>query len=327
MRLGLDVYSVRSQGWTPTQVLDFAVGEGVRLVHFSEIALIGSLDARNLRPLRDRADELGLDLEIGMRSIAPTSNLFDPVQGTADEQIARMIEAAHMLRSPIIRCFVGNSLDRLGAGGIARHIDSALAVIRRMRTRVGDAGLKLAIENHSGDLQARELKALVDAAGSDVAGACLDAGNPVWANEDPHLALDVLAPYALTTHVRDSAVWITPEGAAARWTRMGEGNIGIADFIRRFAVLCPHLPLTLEIIVRAEPRPLNYRDPVFWDAFGEQPGWEFARFVARCQDGEPSTERPLGPGETIRMRELADVKASFAWTRALARELDTLSAH
>jgi sugar phosphate isomerase/epimerase len=315
MHLGLDVYSVRSQGWTPAQVLEFAAAEGVGVVHFSEITLIGSLDTSRLRPLRERADALGIDLEIGMRAIAATSNLFDAAQGTADEQIARMIDAARVLGSPLIRCFVGNSVDRLGAGGIERHLASALAAIGRVRSRLGDAGLKLAIENHSGDLQARELRTLIEAAGPDVAGACLDSGNPVWANEDPHLSLELLAPYVLTTHVRDSAVWMTAGGVAARWTRMGEGNIGIAEFIGRFAALCPHLALTLEIIVRAEPRVLNYRDPGYWDAFRQQPAWEFARFLTRCERGAPSVERPLAPGETPEARELADVRASLAWTR------------
>ena len=231
MRLGLDVYSVRSQGWSPEEVLAFAAAEGVSLVHFSEIRLIGSLDAPRLRSIRADAERRGIAVEIGMRSISPTSGLFESSQGTADEQIARMVDAAVTVGSPIIRCFVGNSLDRLSPGGIERHVEAALDVLRRVRSRVIDAGVKLAVENHSGDLQARELRDLILAAGSDVVGACLDSGNPFWANEDPHLALETLAPYVLTTHLRDTAVWMTDAGAAVRWTRMGDGNIGIAAFL------------------------------------------------------------------------------------------------
>ena len=32
--------------------------------------------------------------------------------------------------------------------------------------------------------------------------------------EDPHQTLETLAPYVLTSHVRDGVVWNTPEGAA-----------------------------------------------------------------------------------------------------------------
>ena len=102
-----------------------------------------------------------------------------------------------------------------------------------------DAGVKVAIENHAGDMQARELKMLVEAAGTEFVGVCIDSGNAVWTIEDPHLTLETLAPYVLTSHMRDSAVWNAPEGAAVRWTRMGDGNIGMDDYIRTYVAQVP----------------------------------------------------------------------------------------
>src|SRR5918997_667428 len=75
VRLGLDMFSVGAQQWTPFQQMDFAAKWNVKMVHFSEIRFLGSpdwkvaLDPANLRRIRARADELKLDLEIGMRSI------------------------------------------------------------------------------------------------------------------------------------------------------------------------------------------------------------------------------------------------------------------
>ena len=88
-------------------------------------------------------------------------------------------------------------------------------------------------------MQARELKMLIEAAGKDFVGACLDSGNPLWTLEDPHLTLETLAPYVLTSHVRDTAVWRTPEGAAVAWVRMGEGNVDIAGYVRKYARALP----------------------------------------------------------------------------------------
>ena len=48
-------------------------------------------------------------------------------------------------------------------------------------------------------------------------GACLDTGNPMWVMEDPLLTLEVLGPYTVTTHIRDSVVFEHPRGAAAQW--------------------------------------------------------------------------------------------------------------
>ena len=120
VRFGVDTFSLGAQNWTPFQHLDFAAKWKVNVVHFSEIRFLGSLEPDHLKKVRARADELGIDLEIGMRSICPTSTLFDKAAGTAGEQIGRMVDAARLVRSPIVRCFLGSSADR--KGGIEAHI-------------------------------------------------------------------------------------------------------------------------------------------------------------------------------------------------------------
>lgn len=313
VRFGLDTFSLGAQKWTPFQHLDFAAKWKVQVVHFSEIRFLGNLEPDHLKKVRARADELGIDLEIGMRSICPTSTSFDKAAGTAEEQIGRMLDAARICRSPIVRAFLGSSADR--KGGIERHIAETVAVLKRVRSRVIDAGVKIAIENHAGDMQARELKTLVEGAGADFVGVCLDSGNPVWTIEDPHLTLETLAPYVLTSHMRDSALWRTPEGIAVRWTRMGEGNVGIEDYIRKYIQQCPGKAVSLEIIVSNQPRMFNYASPAFWDLYRNQPAWEFARFLALADKGKPAIEPAADPAVTPETRNLANVEASIRWTQ------------
>lgn len=319
VRFGIDMYSLGAQNWTPFQQLDFAAKWKVKVVHFSEIRFLGNLEPDNLRRVRARADELGLDLEIGMRSICPTSTMFDKAQGTAEEQIGRMVDAARIVRSPIVRAVLGSSADR--RGGIESRIDDTVKVLKNVRSRLMDAGVKVAIENHAGDMQARELKMLVEAAGPEFVGVCLDSGNPVWTIEDPHLTLETLAPYVLTSHMRDSALWNTPEGAAVRWTRMGEGNMGMEDYLRKYIEKCPGRAMSLEVIVSAQPRILNYRNPQFWDIYRNTPAWEFARFLALCDKGKPVLEPPADPAVTPAARQLASVEESIRWTQAFLAKL------
>src|SRR5262245_29310704 len=165
VKLGLDIFSLRSQNWTPFQHLDFCADWGVKVVHYSEPRLIGGLDPANLERVRAYADERGIELELGMLSICPSSGIFDASQGTAEEQIVRMLSAARIVGSPFVRCVVGNLQDRRRPGGIDARIADTVRVLKQVRSRVLDAGLKLAVENHAGDLQARELKALVEEAG------------------------------------------------------------------------------------------------------------------------------------------------------------------
>jgi sugar phosphate isomerase/epimerase len=319
VRFGVDMYSLGAQKWTPFEQMDFAAKWNVKVVHFSEIRFLGSLDPDNLRQVRTYADKLGLDLEIGMRSICPTAAMFDKAQGTAEEQLAKMVDAAKIVRSPIVRAVLGSSADR--RTGIEKHIESMVGVLKNSRSRIVDAGVKVAIENHAGDMQARELKMLVEAAGPEFVGVCIDSGNAVWTIEDPHLTLETLAPYVLTSHMRDSAVWTAPEGAAVRWTRMGDGNVGIADYIRTYVAKCPGKAVSLEVIVSGKPRMFNYRDPQFWELYKSTPAWEFARFLALCEKGKPSPAAAGDPAVTPQAANLADVEASVKWTQAFLATL------
>ncbi|SPF35070.1 Xylose isomerase domain protein TIM barrel [Candidatus Sulfopaludibacter sp. SbA4] len=320
VKFGLDLFSVRSQGWTPMQHLDFAAKWGVEVVHFSEVRFLGGLEEDNLRKVRARAGELGIEVEIGMLSICPTSKMFNKSQGTAEEQLTRMIDAAKTVGSRIVRCVLGSSADRTGEIPLEAHIENTAKVLRNVRSRVVDAGLKVAIENHAGDMQAREVKTLIEAAGRDFVGSCLDSGNPLWTIEDPHLTLETLAPYVLTSHVRDTAVWNTPQGAAVAWTRMGEGNIGMEDYIREYAAKCTGKPLSLEVIVTG-PRNFNYRDPKFWDAYRATPAWEFVRFQALAEKGTPRAAPPQVSREAGMAREVEDVEASIRWTKAFLEKV------
>ena len=314
VKFGVDLFSVRSQGWTPFEHLDYCAKWNVKVVHFSEIRFIGGLEEEHLKRVRAHAEKLGIEVEIGMRSICPSSKMFDRSQGTAEEQLTRMIQAARTVGSRIVRAVLGSSADRTGPLPIEGHIENTVKVLRAVRSRVLDSGLKVAIENHSGDMQAREVRMLIEEAGTDYVGACLDSGNPLWTLEDPHLTLETLAPYVVTSHVRDSAVWRTPQGAAVQWVRMGDGNVGIADYIHKFAERCPGKALSLEVIVTG-PRPFNYLDPKFWEAYRKTPAWEFARFLALAEKGTPRPPAPPVPREAAAAREREDLEASIRWTR------------
>jgi hypothetical protein len=56
-----------------------------RTAHFSEIRFLGTLDPDNLKRVRARADELNIDIEIGMSSICPASAMFEQAAGTAED--------------------------------------------------------------------------------------------------------------------------------------------------------------------------------------------------------------------------------------------------
>jgi 3-oxoisoapionate decarboxylase len=101
---------------------------GAQVVHCSEIRFIGSLEPENLRQVRAHGGKLGIEVEIGMRSICPTSKMFDPKQGTAEEEIRRMVQSAKLAGSRIVRTVRGSAADRTGAQGIEGNMESTVPV-------------------------------------------------------------------------------------------------------------------------------------------------------------------------------------------------------
>lgn len=309
MKLGVDVFTLRSQGWKAIEHIEYASRIGLDIVHFSDPSVFDSLEDSYLAQLKNRADELGISIEVGMWSICPTSTSFSAKNGTAEEQLTRMLHVAKKLGSPALRCILGSNADRQTEIPLAAHMEATAAVCRAVRSLAIDLNVKIAIENHAGDMQGRELKELIEEAGPEYVGACIDTGNPLWVGESPFVTLEHLAPYIVMTHVRDSAVWSHPRGATVQWVAIGEGSIGIDNWVARFRELCPNANLTLELISNSPPRVLPYLEPDYWTIYPETPAAEFAHFLALVHKGSPYT----GPVLTAPWNDPApEIRAALA---------------
>ena len=114
MRLGLDSYSVRWQGWDAFRILEYAASLGLDNVQFSERGALASLDPAYLESLKRRADDLGLSIEVGMLSFDRYSSFFRAEYGSGEQQLADVVRAAQVVGSPIVRCLLGGQSDRIG---------------------------------------------------------------------------------------------------------------------------------------------------------------------------------------------------------------------
>lgn len=288
MKLGVDHYSIRSQGWNAFEYLDYCKKIGTNVVHFSGLEPFESSEESYLLEVKAHADDLDLDIEAGMGSICPTSTSFSEERGgTAAEQATNMLSVASVLGSPVLRCFLGSIADRRTKEPLETHIQATIETCQAVRDLALELGVKLAVENHSGDLQGWELKMLIEQAGPEYVGACIDSGNPLWVAEDPMVTLEHLAPYVVTSHIRDTVVWPHPKGAAVQWVAMGDGNVGIQQWAEEYQARCPGTPFTLEIITGVAPRVLNYLEEDYWTIFPDAKATEFARFERLVRQGTP----------------------------------------
>ncbi|MFM8434670.1 MAG: sugar phosphate isomerase/epimerase family protein, partial [Planctomycetia bacterium] len=285
--LGFDNFAVRAMKWNARQLVDHAVELACDSLFITDFGpLEGRHDDASLGDLRRYAADRGISLALGSWSICPSSTTFKRDWGTAEEHLALGIRMAKALGSPAFRVILGNHADRLTAGGIAARIADTVAVLRAVKPRAVDAGVRIAVENHAGDMQSRELLALVEEAGPDFVGVNFDSGNACWALEDPLAALDRLAPHVVTTSLRDTMLWEAPDGVAVQWTAMGEGCTDLVGFFDLFASRCPGVAVHIETI-SGFARPFACWQPDFWRAYPDARATDFAAFVALARKGRP----------------------------------------
>jgi sugar phosphate isomerase/epimerase len=325
LRLGFDNYALRALGWKAGQILDYAATLKLDAVLFSDFDVYESLADDALRDLKRRADDRGIALYAGMLSICPGSVMFEARRGTAEEQLRLCIRIAKLIGSPVARCVLGKVDDRRSTGGIAARIEETVGVLRQVRSEARDAGIKIAVENHAGDMTSTELLELIDMAGRDFVGATLDTGNALWALEEPLAALETLGPVTVCTGIRDSHLWETPEGATLQWTSVGAGLVDWSVFFSRFRELCPNAPVIVETI-SGRPIVLPLLRDYFWDAYPRAKPQTLAQMLRLARAGEPREPFSPTPGKNElgeqQAQQLAELERSVRHCRKVFRALD-----
>src|SRR5262249_59572239 len=84
----------------------------------------------------------------------PSAKSFNTKFGTAEEHLALLIRVAKTLGSRVARCYQGTADDRKLPGGLEARWKDTIRVCKAARSRAIDAGVKIAIENHAGDIKA-----------------------------------------------------------------------------------------------------------------------------------------------------------------------------
>ncbi len=286
LRLGYDTYSLRSWKWNANQHLDFASQQGLDAIQFSATEDYGDASPQNLQRVKARAAELGIRIDAGIGCVCELSKSWHGKNGTPVDDLNRGLDIAHTVGAKAMRCFMGSQLDRFGGRSLDQLMEALVRNFKAVRSKALDLGVKIAIENHK-DMQAWQIKQVIEEAGKDFVGSNLDFGNPTYVMENPMTTLETLGPYAVTTHVRDTAVYEVPRGAAVQWTALGDGSVDLKALVKRYREICPDASFQLEIITGRPPETLAYLEPAFWNTFQGMRAADLASFVALAKAGRP----------------------------------------
>jgi len=320
--IGLNTYCLRGLKWNDAQLLDYAASLKLDAVFLQDSLDPAAQEPAHWQSVKDQAARLRLHLETGGGAILPKSPAGIELSVA---QLRKNIERAVGMGSPLVRALLASDRAHFPPGTVEQHMDTAIRILRAVRTQAMDAGIKIAIENHK-DLHAWETRAVIEGAGKEFVGSYLDTGNPVFIFEDPMTTVETLGPLAVTVHLRDSVVYEVPRGAAVQWVVLGDGVNDFRQIVQKVREVCPPVYIYIKPITGRPPVVMPYLDPEIWKVYPRMRASDLARFMALAKRGHPYQGRMVVeevPGTkttpeyegALAFQQKADMERSVAYAK------------
>jgi sugar phosphate isomerase/epimerase len=170
-----------------------------------------------LDSIRRLAERHQLFLETGAKSAEP-------------RLLARVLSATRALGAGLMRV-----VPEIAPGGDPamrrREIERIVTGIKEVLPVARAAGIRIAVENH-GQIPSAELGEMVRAFGDRMVGACLDTMNSVVLLEHPSATARILAPLAISVHLKDFVIEASPRGHRILGVQLGEGLVDCREILR-----------------------------------------------------------------------------------------------
>jgi hypothetical protein len=126
---------------------------------------------------------------------------------------------------------------------------------------------------------------------SEYLGVCIDTGNSLALLEDPYLVVERLAPWAITTHLKDMAVAEYEEGFRLAEVPLGQGMLDIQRMVTTLRKAKPSIRLNLEMITR-DPLKVPCLSDGYWSAMQSVPGSELAKMMTLVRTKQQANRMP-----------------------------------
>jgi 3-oxoisoapionate decarboxylase len=139
-----------------------------------------------------------------------------------------------------------------------------------------------AIENHK-DWTLDEHVDLIKKYSSEYLGVLFDFGNSISLLDDPNEQVERLAPYIISTHVKDMGLEPYDDGFLLSEVPMGEGMLDLAKLYRTIQTARPATKFSLEMITR-DPLKIPVLTEKYWATFPDRGGRYLARTMKLVRD-------------------------------------------
>lgn len=192
----------------------------------------------------------------------------------------------------------------------------SVAALQRAEPILKKHKVKLAIENHK-DWRADEMVGLLKQLSSEHVGVTIDFGNSIALLEDPTTVVQTLAPYVLSTHVKDMAVEEYADGFLLSEVPLGEGFLDLKSMVAVCKQHNPNVTLSLEMITR-DPLEIPCLRPDYWQTMGQVEGAALARTLQMVRKNKKATPLPTVKQMNVEQKlaeEEKNIRACLAYSR------------
>ena len=274
-----------------------------------DLAQLGPADPPLLETVRAAAERHGLFLELSV-----------PARALEDERVfghAASVSRALGVNVWRVALVYGRRYEDFPAREDWQAFDARWrAALPRAADWLEREGIDAGIENHK-DFLASELADLLRAVGSRRLGACLDFGNNLALLEDPMETVQTLAPFTVTTHLKDMAVRACEGGFELSEVPLGTGILPLARMVEVLRQARPGLRFCLEMITR-DPLPVPCLDPGYWATYERCRSARVEPFRAAALARASAAPLPRITGlalEAMLAAEDANVRACVAYAK------------
>jgi sugar phosphate isomerase/epimerase len=261
----------------------------------------------DLRQLRARAEQLEMYIE-GMVQLPRNGETSAFERSIEDARTAGAVcVRAAALSGRRYETFPSLTEWRKFVTDSIRNLEAALPILEKRK-------MPLALENHK-DWTADEMVELMKSHPSEYLGVCLDFGNNISLLDDPITVTEMLAPFTISTHVKDMGVEWYKDGFLLSEVVLGQGFLDLPRMISLVRQARPATRFSLEMITR-DPLEVPCLTEKYWAAFPDRNGVFLARTMQLVQKYKSAKPLPRVSGlspEAQLQAEQENVRASIEY--------------
>lgn len=220
MKIGIGSYAFRwaigtkdfvpPNPFTPFDLLEKAAELDAEVVQICDNLPLDSLPDSTLAGLAKHVAELNLVLEVG-------------IKGSRPEHLRRNLAVAERLGAHLLRVVLADASWK-------PSFDECVTIFKSLLPELRAKDITIAIENHF-YLRPAELAHLIETINDPLVGVCLDPLNSITQLVSPIETITMLAPFAVSAHIKNAVVTRPKTGFYIRGCPLDEGLVDLPGML------------------------------------------------------------------------------------------------